>query len=754
MPAIEQAISEGINVNVTLLFAVEAYEKVAEAYIRGLERRLDDGQAARRALGGVVLRLARGHRGRQAPRATADPELHGIAAIANARAAYQRFKAIFAGERWDRLAAAGAVVQRPLWASTSVKDPAYPDTMYVDELVAPNTVNTMPMATLLAAAEQGRDHRAHRRPGPDRGPADARRRRHRHGRRDPRPARRRHRPVRGRDEPAHRRRRAAARSRRARSAAHARGPASPPTSRPPWPSGSRPPRPRAWPSASGASDPSPVGRARQARDREPAGLADHHRAHARAPRRAARLRRGGQGRGLHRRRAAGDGRLVAGPGGDPAVVRRDRRRRCGCRCSTRPTRTRSLAVERSIDLDKTLFVVSSKSGGDDRDALALPLLLVAAARRRPVRRRHRPRQRRWPTSVARNGFRRVFENDPNIGGRYSVLSYFGLVPAALDGRRRQTRCCSAPRWPSGVCGVRLQRVQRGPVAGAVMGELARRGATRRRSSSLSPSTSFGLWVEQLVAESTGKQGRGHPARRRRAARATGGLRRRPRVRLPAPRRGQPDADSTCRSRRWPTPATPRSRWPAHGPTDLGRIFFFAEFAIAVAGWVLEINPFDQPNVQEAKDNTNRVLQVASPARCPASPRPTTTRCGRCCRGQRRRTTCRARLPPRSPRAFDAAVADLRDLLRRRTGCATTFGYGPALPALHRPVPQGRAADRGFLQLVTTADERRGRSRAPAYTFGTLTNAAAGRRPADAARPRPARPSACGWRATRPRRCGR
>src|SRR5215218_7749866 len=152
LPAIEQAIYEGINVNVTLLFAVAAYEKVAEAYIRGLERRHEEGRSldvhsvasffVSRVDTEVDKRLGDAH-----------PELHGTAALANARAAYQSFKGIFAGERWDKLAGAGAKVQRPLWASTGVKNPAYPETKYVDELVAPDTVNTMPMATLLAAAE-------------------------------------------------------------------------------------------------------------------------------------------------------------------------------------------------------------------------------------------------------------------------------------------------------------------------------------------------------------------------------------------------------------------------------------------------------------------------------------------------------------------------------------------------------------------------------------------------------------------------
>ncbi len=154
VPAIEQAIYEGINVNVTLLFAVEAYAKVAEAYIRGLERRLDEGKSVdihsvasffvSRVDTEVDKRLE----------ATGNTELQGTAAVANARAAYQRFEAIFDGDRFARLREAGARVQRPLWASTGVKNPHYSETKYVDDLAGPHTVNTMPLPTLLAAAER------------------------------------------------------------------------------------------------------------------------------------------------------------------------------------------------------------------------------------------------------------------------------------------------------------------------------------------------------------------------------------------------------------------------------------------------------------------------------------------------------------------------------------------------------------------------------------------------------------------------
>src|SRR3954471_6873117 len=153
-PAIEEGTYEGKNINVTLLFGVENYARCAEAYIRGLERRLDEGQPIDRIASVASFFVSRVDTEVDKRLAKLGREdLRGKAGIANARRAYKRFEQIFSGERWARLEAAGARVQRPLWASTGVKDPAYPDTMYVDELVGPHTVNTMPMATLIAAGE-------------------------------------------------------------------------------------------------------------------------------------------------------------------------------------------------------------------------------------------------------------------------------------------------------------------------------------------------------------------------------------------------------------------------------------------------------------------------------------------------------------------------------------------------------------------------------------------------------------------------
>ena len=159
LPAITSCIADGISVNVTLIFAIERYREVMDAYLAGLEQRLGAGEP----LSGIesvasffVSRVDTEVDKRLETIGTDEAlALRGKAAIANARLAYAAFEEVVDSERWQRLEEAGASRQRPLWASTSVKNPEYSDTMYVTELVAPGTVNTMPESTLEAVADHG-----------------------------------------------------------------------------------------------------------------------------------------------------------------------------------------------------------------------------------------------------------------------------------------------------------------------------------------------------------------------------------------------------------------------------------------------------------------------------------------------------------------------------------------------------------------------------------------------------------------------
>ena len=210
-------------------------------------------------------------------------DLQGRAGLANARAAYQAFQRVFGGDEFAALRAAGCPVQRPLWASTGVKNPAYPETLYVYGLVGPDTVNTMPLPTLQAAAGEGEVDRRDRRRGPDRRPRGAARGRHRPRRRHRPAAARGHRRVRRADEQAARRHRGQARGDRHRPPDVVRGrPARrSSSSRSPSGCGARPSRRRRAPDL--AQGRHAVGAARDARARGPARLADDRRQAARGP---------------------------------------------------------------------------------------------------------------------------------------------------------------------------------------------------------------------------------------------------------------------------------------------------------------------------------------------------------------------------------------------------------------------------------------------------------------------------------------
>ena len=370
-------------------------------------------------------------------------DLQGTAAVANARAAYIHFKEIFHGDRFASLRDAGAHVQRPLWASTGTKNPRYSETKYVEELVAPDTVNTMPMATLLAFAERGEVTGATADAGPGAGrrrAARARRRRHRHGGRHGQAAGRRHRAVQRGD------------ARSCSSGIDARRAGG---------------RHRTARRRSGASiphelEPAMVERVQRASQEDVArrvwrrdeslwggpGVPEIGNrlgwltiAESRCSRRPTRWRRS-------RRRWPRRGsptRCCSGMGGSslaPEVIRRTFGKAEGgaraCTCSTRPTPERSSHIERTLDLEHTLFIVSTKSGGTI-ETLSLARYFIAAlgahglgagaatSSASPIR-----AARSWQLAEE-HGWRRVFVADPDIGGRYSALSHFGMVPAALAG---------------------------------------------------------------------------------------------------------------------------------------------------------------------------------------------------------------------------------------------------------------------------------------------------------------------------------
>jgi transaldolase/glucose-6-phosphate isomerase len=712
-PAIETAISEGINVNVTLLFAVEAYDKVIEAYISGLEKRLAEGKSldvhsvasffVSRVDTAVDKKLGDAH-----------PDLHGKAALANARQAYLLFKKRFSGERWEKLAAAGAFVQRPLWASTGVKNPDYPDTLYVDGLVAPHTVNTMPLATLNAAADhsnvvpgsaeedpteilaalaaagvdmsevtaqllsEGIDQFVDALDGLLAGIESARQA-----------------ALTGRPEnveaslPA---------TYEAGQRARIKTAVSDKVAERVWqhddtlwggPGVAEIDNRLDWLTITNEMVEKMVELKSLAKELLDEGYTD-----------AVLLGMGGSSLGPEVLRLSY---------GDQAN---------GLKLqvldSTHPDAIK--AVEDSIDVTKTVFIVSSKSGGT----------IETLSHYHYFKSKAEPKQFVVVTDpgspladlAAADGLRRTFPNNPNIGGRYSVLSYFGIVPAALAGFPIESLLRTAQAGEQIAHDLDGTDHNIALWLGATIAEFALQGRDKLTFVVSEPIDSFGLWVEQLVAESTGKQGKGI---------------------LPVADEplGAPDAYGDdrvfvyLRNEEEPSDELdkavsalgeaghPTITLATHNADDLGRLFFISEFAVAVAGWGLEINPFDQPNVQEAKDNTSKILDSGKVPSIKAATD----------------TALKELLDVTPPHYVailgylaydpdvDAAVAELREAIRAKTGMATTFGYGPRFQHSTGQEHNGGAPIGRFLQLT---DAPRASIAIPgqSFDFGTLIASAA------------------------------
>jgi hypothetical protein len=255
--------------------------------------------------------------------------------------------------------------------------------------------------------------------------------------------------------------------------------------------------------------------------------------------------------------------------------------------------------------------------------------------------------------------------------------------------------------------------------GATLGELAHQGRDKLTFIVSPPISSFGLWVEQLIAESTGKQGRGllpvadEPIG---PPEAYGG----DRVFMYLRNADDPDPALEEATKRLWDAGHPIFNVTTHGAADLGRVFFIAEFAVAVIGWALEINPFDQPNVQEAKDNTKRVLDSGSiPELEPAGDEE--LRALLTDAGPPHYVALMGYLPPSD--AMDDAVAELREAIRSATGAATTFGYGPRFLHSTGQLHKGGPPTGRFLQLVNDP-ERDAEIPGAGYSFGTLIAAQA------------------------------
>jgi transaldolase/glucose-6-phosphate isomerase len=717
VPAIERCIADGLNINVTLIFSLARYDQVMEAYIGGLEKRAAAKKPIDRIASVASFFVSRVDSavdkqlatkiGESGPDQQAQlRQLTGKAAIANAKLAYAAFRKKFGAERFAALARKGGRLQRPLWASTSTKNPAFPDTYYVEALVGPDTVDTMPPATIVAYKDHGAPA-LRLEEGLDAAAA-----------------------VLQRIEDAGISIAAVTQkleddgvasfaksfesliavvsaSREALLLTDLTmaklGPAERAVKNTLTKMDAVKFSERFW-----KQDPTlwkPDDAAHQAEIKIRMGWidvvdlmltkVDEMRAFADEIRKAGFTRA-----------------VLCGMGGSslaPEVLRRTfgvAKGACDVAVldSTDPAAVATL--ERWSDPGKTLYMISSKSGGTTEpnvffqyfykrvgaklgDAAGQNFIAITDPGTAMEKR------------AREHGFRRIFLNRAEIGGRYSALSYFGLVPATLMGIDVGKLLARAKRMMI-ACGPTVPAAQNpGLYLGAVLGTLAKAGRDKLTFIVDRKLDSFGYWTEQLIAESTGKEGtgivpvEGEPVGRPASygkdrlfayVRLDGGLERTVQGLI---RAGQPVVVMRLKD-----------------AYDLGGELIRWEIATAAAGWVLGIDPFDQPNVQESKDNTVRLLAAYTERGAlpdPGGVLPVGAA------GFVARLLAHLRLAKkgdyvaltayveRTP-AREKSLREIRTIIRDRSKVATTVGYGPRFLHSTGQLHKGGAANGVFVQL--------------------------------------------------------
>jgi transaldolase/glucose-6-phosphate isomerase len=717
VPAIREQISKGHNINVTLIFSVDRYAEVVEAYIAGLEELLRKGGDLRKVSSVASFFVSRVDTkvdkllAEKVQHAT-DPvqrraleRLYGKAAIANSKMAYELYKKLHSGPRWEKLRKAGARTQRCLWASTSTKDPRYPDTYYVEELIGPHTVDTIPPATLAAFREHGEVRRSI-----DENVDGAKRQLKQLA-------------EIGVDLDQVTRELEvegvesftksfetllATLAKSSRDIKAGKGP-------------------RQWHSLGELQPGVDTQVARLQKEDAPRRLwaKDSTLWSADAAKREEirdrlgwlnvaekMLEHAPEFRELEAHGRTYSDVVLLGMGGSslcPDVLRNTfgaikGHPRLHALDTTDPATI--LAVRAKIRIQDSLFIVASKSGETTETLSHFAYFWdqVNTNGRAGAAGRHFAAITDPGTSLeklaAAHGFRWIFPNPPDIGGRYSALSYFGLVPAALMGVNVSEMLERAVEMAHSCADSVPADTNPGVWLGAVLGQLAAGGRNKLTLIASPKVATFGYWVEQLIAESTGKQGKGIvPVEGEPVGKpgVYGDDRVFVYIRMESDplnramqaleKAGQPVVTLTLRDK-----------------LDLGGEFLRWEVATAIIGSILGIDPFDQPNVQESKDNTKKVLaQFKSKGKLP--PADSTA-------AAKARTGLKALLEKAKPGAYfaimaytartpgsEAAIAAIRTAVRDRTQIATTAGYGPRFLHSTGQLHKGGPKTGLFLQVV-------------------------------------------------------
>jgi transaldolase/glucose-6-phosphate isomerase len=726
LPAIRRAIAAGINVNVTLIFAIERYQEVMDAYLSGLEDRLAAGENIERIASVASFFVSRLDTKLDA-RLPADSPLRGKAAIANAKLAYAAYQQVFSGERFSRLLAHGARPQRPLWASTSTKNPAYPDTLYVDHLIGPGTVNTVPPQTLVAFRHHGRAaltlteglDEARRifadleSAGYSLAQANA--------------------------ELEEEGVRAfadsftallAAIDEKRRQAAAQTGPLSASVSRRVANLERESVPARLW-----RGDPSlwTDDPAAQAEIRKRLGwltLPETSRA------RLAEIRLVAE----EVRRAGIKKFLLLGMGGSslaPEVLSLvfSAADRFAILDSTDPAQV--LETARRFPPEESLYIVASKSGGTAEVNAMLAYFWQLSGQDGSRFIAITDPGTSLEALAREQNFRHILLADPTVGGRFSVLADFGLLPMALIGLDLEQVLFSAANMR---CECRRETpVARNPclVLGAILGEAALSGRDKLTLIADSPLASFGWWLEQLIAESSGKQGRGIVVVEGEPLVSPEGYGD-DRLFVYFRRSGEWDAAVE----RLRAAGYPVLEFPVLKDYDLFGEFYRWEVATAIACHVLGVNAFDQPDVQDNKDRTKAKIASYSQNKALEEPIPFWQENGLrlftnlSLKGDALPDLLKAFLNLASPGNYvavnaylprnqetQALLTELRLKIRARTGCATTLGFGPRFLHSTGQLHKG-GADIGLFLQITADPVEDLEIPAQGMTFGVLERAQA------------------------------
>ena len=731
--AIEESIANGININITLIFSNDVYKQVMEAYLRGLERRVEQNLPISDIASVASFFVSRidtkaDNQIEEKLKATGDKELEGLlgkVAIANAKLAYQEFKKVFGSERFEKLKHYGARVQRPLWASTGTKNKKYSDVLYIESLIGPDTVNTVPPATYDAFKDHG-NVRLTLEENVDEA-AEVLKKFHEKGfSLDAITNELTDEGVKSFDasfdsllSTIEARRDAVTRGLTDRQIAHL------------------------------GSFQSIVDEAAQRVEKEKfveriwkkdTTLWKNDDAHKKIISNALGWLTVAETLQKHAQelvdfansvKGAFDNIVVLGMGGS-SLCSEVTRRVFGPKAgwpkllildSTVPEAVRNL--EAQLDLGRTLFMVASKSGTTtephvfheyfyDRvksvkgDKAGDNFIAVTDPDTQLVK------------DATRDRFRKIFINMADIGGRYSALSYFGMVPAAISGVDVVTLLDRAVH-AGHVASTSSPKKNPPAMLGTILGSLALHGRDKLTLITPAPLDTLGLWIEQLIAESTGKEGKGIlpiAGEPQLAARDYGDDRLFVAVRM----RG---SDLTAQLKELTDAGHPVVDQILNDPYDLGEIFFTWELATAVAGALLGIDAFDQPNVQESKDNTKALLAHAAPEQDlvqAGSPE-----------AAERVAALLGQVKPHDYVALteyiaesadrDKVIADIRKGIAGELHVATTTGYGPRFLHSTGQLHKGGGANGVFLQVTAETGEDISIPGEP-YTFGTLVHAQA------------------------------